>query len=256
VCVSLPPSPDGEIVAQSLAPLNNGFSLIFNIDPVVATTLSIPATFATAYGFVFAYSRVMISMARSGLLPALLARTWGPYSTPYVTVIVGSLLGYALVIAVYCQPLIFPYLYNICILSAFMAYVSQAAGYIVMKTRFGSQERSFRSPLGTAGAVFSGAVFLLAFVGGAAFQGDNQAALASFMGMVVLFTIYYYSYAKKRQRFSAEEKTIFYKIHIVMCKYRLLVIISLPPQNHECIYTVAHLSRFECILYFISYSYM
>ena len=125
VTVSLPTGSDGGVVALSLTPLNPGFSLMFNMDINVATALSIPATFATAYGFVFAYSRVIISMARSGLFPPILMKTCGKYETPYVTVLVGSVLGYGLCIAAYFEPTFLLYLYNICIMSALMAYTSQ-----------------------------------------------------------------------------------------------------------------------------------
>ena len=220
VTVSLPNGSDGGVVALSLTPLNPGFSLMFNMDINTATALSIPGTFATAYGFVFAYSRVIISMARSGLFPPVLMFTWGSYETPYVAVLVGSILGYSLCIAAYFVPTILLYLYNICIMSAFMAYTSQCLGYIVFKTQFVSQERKFVSPFGIPGAVFSAFVFTLAFIGVAGFQNDHQIAFGSFLGIFVLSTVYYYLYAKKRQHFSPEEKHIYYKIHIVMCKYR------------------------------------
>ena len=89
----------------------------------------------------------------------------------------------------------------------------------MFKTQFKSLERKFESPFGIPGAVCSGLVFALAFIGVAGFQDDNQVALGSFLGIFALSTVYYYLYAKKRQHFSPEEKQIYYKIHIVMCKY-------------------------------------
>jgi ethanolamine permease len=187
----------------------------------MATALSIPATFATAYGFVFASSRVMIAMARSGLYPPLLKRTCGPYEAPCVALLLGSLLGYALVIAVYLRPEIFPYLYNICIMSAFTAYTSQSVGYVMFKLRYPTQERKFISPLGIPGAVFSGLVFTMAFIGIVAFQDDNQVAFISYIGLLAVYTIYYFGYAKSGQYFSPEEDFIF-RVHIVKCKYSLV----------------------------------
>ena len=65
----------------------------------------------------------------------------------------------------------------------------------MFKTQFKSLERKFESPFGIPGAVCSGLVFALAFIGVAGFQDDNQVALGSFLGIFALSTVYYYLYA-------------------------------------------------------------
>jgi amino acid transporter len=87
---------------------------MFKISFDAATILSIPATYATAFGFIFAYGRVLVAMARSGLFPEWMKDTYGTYQTPYVTLIVGSAIGYAVCILVWAKPIVMTYLFNIC----------------------------------------------------------------------------------------------------------------------------------------------
>jgi amino acid permease len=82
-----------------------------------------------------------------------------------MTILIGSLLGYLILILVYFIPLIGSYLFTICILSGFIAYISQCIGYIVYKIKFDTHEKKMSSPFGIYGAVYSAAVFTLAAIG-------------------------------------------------------------------------------------------
>eukprot|EP01041_Mallomonas_annulata_P015385 gene15385-32561_t len=68
VSVSLPTLDDGEILNAAAVPLNTGFQLMFNISSNTATLLSLPAIYATAFGFIFAYGKLAYAMAESRLL--------------------------------------------------------------------------------------------------------------------------------------------------------------------------------------------
>ena len=159
----------------------------------------------------------MIGMARSKLYPPFMNKTFGKYYTPAGAVVAGSVLGYCLVIAVYLYPAINSHIYNICIQSAFTAYITQLIGYILFNNSFPNQERSFKSPFGKAGAIFAILVFILSFLGVIAFQDDNCTSFISFLCLVCIYTIYYHFYARKRQDFSSDEKFI-YLVNIVKCK--------------------------------------
>ena len=235
VCSSLPPLPVssdamlvpplpvssdaslGVSVAEDLAPLNNGFILMFSLSYSAVSALSIPATFATAFGFIYGYSRVMLSMARSGLFPSCLAYTYGEYQTPYVAIIVGSFMSYMLVLIAYFVPIVATYLFDVCILAGFTTYICQLVGFILMRIRHPTQERLFVSPLGIPGAVFGIMLFGLSAVSVMGFQEDNSVALCIYVCVVAVCTTYYFLYAKSRQYFSVEEKFI-YVLQIVKCK--------------------------------------
>ena len=80
---------------------------MFNLpDNGSAIWLTVPATFATAYGFTFAAGRVTICMARSGLLPEIFTTTYGSYKTPIVAHAVGALMGYGLCLLSYFVPVV------------------------------------------------------------------------------------------------------------------------------------------------------
>ena len=184
-----------------------------------ASILSIPATFATAFGFVYGYGRVILSMARSGLFPSYLCLTYGKYRTPYLAILVGSLLSYTLVLFSYFVPVTQTYLYNVCIVSGFTAYVSQLSGFILFRLRYPEQERLYVSPLGIPGAVFGIIVFAFSSVSVMGFQHDGSAAFVTYLCLIILASVYYFAYARKRQYFSVEEKFIF-SIQIIKCKSR------------------------------------
>ena len=212
----------GMPIAELTTPFSLGFSLMFNISEHFAIILSIPATFATAYGFIFAYSRVIISMAQSVLLPPFLMSTYGRYHTPYVTILLGSFLGYCLCITVYFIPMVNAYLFSICILSGFLTYISQFIGYIIFKMKYDRREREFTSPLGKFGAIYGGIVFIIAAIAVCFFQDDDYISMICFIILCFLYSLVYFSYSKKRQDFSSDEK-IFLPVHIVKCKlWRLL----------------------------------
>ena len=232
VVSSLPPQEDlrddiTNIVATEIAPLNNGFMRIFTLTYHVASVLSIPATFATAFGFIYGYGRVILSMSRSGLFPPILTRTYGKFKTPYVAIIVGSVLSYLIVILAFFVPIVQTYLFNVCIMAGYTAYASQLVGFILFRVRHGDQERLFVSPLGMAGAVYPLIVFSMSAISVMGFQNDNSIAFIIFLGIVVLSSVYYYFYAKNRQYFSAEEKFIFV-MQIVKCKFCFILFSAFP----------------------------
>ena len=220
VCVvsSLPPDDLSTSVAMTTEPFNSGFSKIFRISPVLATALSVPATYATAYGFIFGASRIMIAMAKSGLYPPIMKQTYGKFSTPYVAILIGSLIGYIVCMIIYFYPVVQRYIFNICILSALTGYISQLIGYIIFTVKYGNREREFRSPFGIPGAVYALIIFTLAFIGIVGFQDDNSVSFIIYLILLTMYSIYYLLYAKKRQDFSPDERFI-YLINIVKCKY-------------------------------------
>jgi amino acid transporter len=219
VSASLPPLQEGDVLAKQLTPFNNGYLRMFRgISYDMATMLSIPATYATAFGFIFSFGRVILSMARSRLLPPIFARTYGDYKTPYAAMIGGSLLGFSLCVIAFLVPTIRKQLFNWCFLPALCTYICQCIGYIIYKIQYPNQERLFVSPLGIYGAIYSATVFAFAAISEAGFQKDNFVGLILFLGSIALYAVYYFSYARMKQVFSAEEKFVYMKL-IVKCKW-------------------------------------
>ena len=182
--------------------------------------LSIPATYATAFGFIFSYGRLIVSMSESRLLPRILRLKWGEgkSGTPYVAFIFGSIISYCVCIMVYFFPVIEPYVFNVCVLCAFLAYTSQFIGFINLRTRFADLPRLYRSPLGIFGALLGIVIFSLAAVSVIAFQGDNHLALVIVLFIAILNSLYYFLVAKHHQKFSRDELKTLFNAHVFKCK--------------------------------------
>lgn len=122
----------------------------------MALCLAIPATYATAFGFIFAYGKLICSLALSKLIPIEFSYTTKTNSQPYAAMIAGSIIGYGICLLAFYSPYLSAQLFNICALSAFSCYISQCIGYYLLRTKFRSLKRRYRSPLGMFGAIYAG----------------------------------------------------------------------------------------------------
>ena len=186
-----------------------------------AELLSIPATYATAFGFIFSYGRLMLAMSESRLLPRILRVKWGNSTsgTTSVATIVGSLIGYLVCIFVYFFPAVEKHLFNICILSAFSAYLSQLVGFINLRTRLADLPRLYHSPLGMFGAYYGIGVFSLAAISVIVFQKDGHMAFITVFSIALLTSAYYFLVAKHHQKFSKDELKTLFNAHVFKCEF-------------------------------------
>ena len=161
---------------------------MFGISDQFSTILSIPATYATAFGFIFSYGKMMSAMSQSKLLPAIFHARHPRTGTHYVSIIAGSALSFVVCIVVYVVPFVGLHMFDICIFSAFMAYLSQCVGYVYMQTKFQNISREFRSPLGVYGAVYSGVVWALCAVTVLGFSSSPVFVLSVLAGQFVLLS--------------------------------------------------------------------
>ncbi|KAI9980041.1 hypothetical protein PInf_026894 [Phytophthora infestans] len=213
VTAALPPGIAS--LPSELVPLNRGFTLMFNISHQTATILSLPATFATAFGFMWCYGKLISAMAMSRLLPNILSKTTKENETPYGALLAGSALSYAVCILSYFVPAVGENLFRICILSAFMSYTGQCIGYISLKKNYRNIKSSeFRSPWGIAGAVYSMTIWILAIIAVAAFQDNKGIEIIVFSVVATLLTLFYFGYSRKRQTFSAAENRVMLVAHV------------------------------------------
>jgi amino acid transporter len=107
-----------------------GFSKMFSTNSHYLTWLNIPATYATAFGFVYAYGKMIVAMAESKLYPSWVMIRHPTTGAPWVALTIGSVVGYAACLVAYFVPKFFLSLFNICMLGGFMAYSAQCISYI------------------------------------------------------------------------------------------------------------------------------
>jgi ethanolamine permease len=215
VTISLPPGVSE--TALSLTPLNPGFKLMFDIGDAGATALSLPATYATAFGFMFFYGRQIKSMGKSGLLNPMLGVSLQEQHTPLRALVAGSVLGYLICLAAYFNADISSHLFGLTVLFACSVYFSQFLSYIVFKTMLSNIKRQYLSPLGMFGAVCGSVVYALVFISAAFCQPDFYNIIA-FAIITVVITVYYVAVVKERQFFSKEEQTVLMACHVVKSK--------------------------------------
>ncbi|EQC29174.1 hypothetical protein SDRG_13047 [Saprolegnia diclina VS20] len=207
----------GDVALQDdTVPFNNGFMKMFSISASTATLLSLPATFATIFGFIYSYSKLTIAIAGSQLLPPIFLQTWFPHRVHGPALVLTSSVGYGVCLVTYFVPSIGDSLFSVCICSAFCAYIAQCIGFIYLRLSFPHIERQYTSPLGLYGAVLPLLVWLLNLVSIAGFQNDGQRAFLAFLGMWAVFSVYYFAYAKARQTFSDDERKILFVAHIAI----------------------------------------
>jgi len=213
------------LLASEPFPLNMGFMALFNCSYTQATALSMPATFATSYGFTFCAGKLLYSLAESRMLPNVncLYKFGGEERMPYMAMIVGSVIGYCLCFPIYQIPFFHRMLINFCFISAYITYFAYCVGYVCLKKKFTSIKYSFHSPLGIIGAMYAIVVFLFGIVTVAFFQKDNYFALSSLILLWVCCSIYYVAVAKDAQELSKEEQETLFIAHVVNFKSRRIL---------------------------------
>ncbi|TMW59860.1 hypothetical protein Poli38472_004929 [Pythium oligandrum] len=214
VTVSL--SPGINVLSTEIAPFDNGFEPLFNISHTKATILSLPATYATAFGFIWCYGKLIAAMATSHLLPVALSRFSSTSGAPYMALIFGSALSYIICLVKYFVPAISKHLFSICITAAFMSYTGQCIGYISLMKNYRNIKCShFHSPFGIGGALYSMSIWILCIISIIGFQGNGGEEIMVFGIVVALLTTYYYVWARKRQTFSPQENRIMLVAHVM-----------------------------------------
>eukprot|EP01038_Epipyxis_sp_PR26KG_P008018 gene8018-10866_t len=208
VITSQPPGLTG--VAEESFPLNPGLMNSFHISHEIATLFSVPALFATCFGFMFAYGQQISSMGRSGLFPAVTSRSYGDHKSPIAALLIGSGVSLAILLTLHFSNNndIFPHLFSICIIGSFAVYISLSVCYILFKLKFSSLQRKFVSPFGLYGAVHCIIVFSISFVAASFFQKDNYFSIIAFSVIIFAVFLYYLLVARKTQYFSEEEKSV------------------------------------------------
>ncbi|KAF0686957.1 Aste57867_21249 [Aphanomyces stellatus] len=212
IVAGLPPGVIG--APDVLCTSNSGFMRLFNISDAASTIFSLDGVIGTIFGFIFAYSKLLTSVASSKLVSPHFGTRFFANQTPAISLSMGAVLAYMLCSMVYCWPSTQAVLNNVCMLSASFAYSTQLYGYIFLRRNFAHLERKFKSPFGIPGAVVAMAIFGLDIISITFFQHDNGAAILCFLALIGALVLYYYKVAKHRQVFSEEERKILFSAHV------------------------------------------
>lgn len=158
-------APGAVEVGKSTEPLFLAFRTIFGsgVGTKILSLLACTGLLASFHAIIYAYGRQIYSLSRAGYFPTWLSVTNGSRKTPDRALIAGSVLGFAVCLVIQFAGQKSPVgatLLNMAVFGAVLAYVLQMLSFLVLRWRFRSLTRPYRSPLGEAGAYAAIAIAL------------------------------------------------------------------------------------------------
>jgi ethanolamine permease len=204
-------APGSEVVGTSDEPLLLAFKTIFGegMGASLLALLAVAGLVASFHTIIYAYGRNIYSLSRAGYFPKWMSVTHQTRKTPFVALVVGALIGYAVALVIEYGDALFgtlpvgAMLLNMAVFGAVIAYVMQMASYVLLKRM--DIERPYVSPLGNAGAVVAGliaAITLVFLFINADYRPGVYGAAVWFAGGIVYFQVY----ARHRIILSPEEE--------------------------------------------------
>jgi ethanolamine permease len=149
--------PGAAALARSDEPLFEGFRAVFGpgLGARVLALLAVAGLVASFHAIIFAYGRQIYSLSRAGYFPHWLSLTHAKRKTPWVALVAGAAIGYAIAFAIHLLPTGHPVgavLLNLAVFGAVLSYVLQMLSFILLRWRLPGIARPYRSPLGVPGA--------------------------------------------------------------------------------------------------------
>ncbi|BCJ91505.1 amino acid ABC transporter permease [Terrihabitans soli] len=150
-------------LGTSLEPLLDGFRAIYGDSGVVVLGIvALTGLIASFHTILYAQGRQIYSLSRAGYFPRGLSVTHKQFKTPHIAMIVGSIVGLAVMFAIWFAlgateggALIGSVLLNMAVCGAMLSYIAQGISYILLRKNAPHIERPYKSPLGILGAVLT-----------------------------------------------------------------------------------------------------
>jgi ethanolamine permease len=167
--------PGSEGISGSAEPLLDGLKTIFGGGTAASILglIAVTGLVASFHTIIYAYGRNIFSLSRAGYYPQPLSLTHGTRNTPYVALIGGALLGYALawIIREAGSGSVGAALLSMAVFGAVISYFMQCLSFVMLRRRLPDIERPYRSPVGVPGAIVAGVIALISLV--ALFWNDD-----------------------------------------------------------------------------------
>jgi ethanolamine permease len=164
---AIPPGADG--IKGSAAPLNLGLRTIFGpgVSSRLLSVIALAGLVASFHTIIFAFGRQIYSLSRAGYFPRFFSLTHRTRKTPYAALLVGSVLGYGVALAISLAGMDSPVgavLLNMAVFGAVISYGLQMTSFILLRIRRPGIHRPYRSPWGIFGASIAGVIALATLV--------------------------------------------------------------------------------------------
>ena len=194
-------------IGDSGEPLLDGFRAILPNSDVAAilSLFALIGLFASLQGIMYAYGRNIFSLSRAGYYPKVLSLT-GARKTPWIALVVGAVIGIAALVVVDTGgETAGAIVLNIAVWGAVLAYLLQMVSFVLLRRKFPTASRPYRSPFGIPGAVFAGAIAALIFVG-VMLNEDYRPAIIAIAVVYVVALVGFAVFARHRLVLSPEEE--------------------------------------------------
>jgi ethanolamine permease len=201
--------------ADSGEPLLAGFRVF--LPESVAAVLALFALvglLASLQGIMFAYGRNMYSLSRAGYYPKFLSLTGKKHQTPWVALLVGAVVGYLILTFVL---IVLPgisaeagaaasgIILFIAVFGAVIAYLMQMVSFIILRRKFPTANRPYKSPTGVPGAVVALVIAVGALLG-ILFNSVFLTAVITFLIIFVVGIVLFALVGRHRLVLSPEEE--------------------------------------------------
>jgi ethanolamine permease len=157
-----------EAIRVSGEPLLDGFRVLLGSDTSAAILglFALTGLIASFHTIIFAYGRNIYSLSRAGYFPHWMSVTHGKRKTPYVALLLGGVVGYALAFLLDSQyeGTAGAALLSMAVFGAVISYFMQMVSFIRLRSKMPNIERPYRSPVGVFGAALAGLVALVSLV--------------------------------------------------------------------------------------------
>ena len=208
--------------SEYFVPMNYRYAQMFNMQEALCNIFALPGCYATAFGFLYAAGRQMGAMGKSGLFPEYMGKTLDKTDTPYVALIVAvivSLFINFVALSAEVEENFLNDLFLVTLLGSYFVYIWTFIGYIIYRKKYSSLKKGFSNPFGEWSAYLGMLFFTLTSICTVSFGGGNFRVVLIFGGYLVLMSLYYYVYAKKRQFFSEDEKHALFQAYVIKGKF-------------------------------------
>lgn len=202
-------------ISESGEPILDGFRSIFP-DSSIAALLSLMALaglIASFQGIMFAAGRNVYSLSRAGYYPKFLSLT-GARKTPYVALLASAVVGVVLVFGLGAiayggeeQPFVNAAnaLLLIAVFGAVIAYLLQMVSFLILRRKYPSVSRPYRSPVGLWGAFLAGLISLVTLIL-MPFNADYRGVVIWVAIVYVVGLVLFGLFGRKRLVLSPEEE--------------------------------------------------
>ena len=199
-------------ISESGEPILDGFRAIFPNSNIAAilSLMALAGLVASFQGIMFAAGRNVYSLSRAGYYPKFLSLT-GKRKTPWVALLASAVVGVVLIFG------LGQFVYEgdpvaaagalllIAVFGAVIAYLLQMVSFLILRRRFASAERPYRSPVGLWGALVAGLISLITLVL-MPFNSDYRGVVMWVAIVYVVGLILFGLFGRKRLVLSPEEE--------------------------------------------------